>query len=73
MGTACFVRGAEKLARQFEQHLGITRGKTTSDRKFSLDDLRCVGACGPAPAVVDDQLYGKLDVDDVSKTIRDNG
>ena len=73
MGTACFVRGSEKIARQFEHELGLKMGETTPDRKFSLDSLRCVGACGLAPVVlVNDQAYGKLEVDAVSRLIKEN-
>lgn len=73
MGTACFVRGSEKIMRGLEKELGIGRGQTTADRKFSLDSLRCVGACGLAPVVLaDEKVYGKLEADDVSKIIQDN-
>lgn len=72
LGTACFVRGADKIVRQLEHELGIKMGETTTDRKFSLDSLRCVGACGLAPVVlVNDKVYGKVEPDDVSKIIRD--
>ena len=73
MGTACFVCGAEKLSRQFEQELGIKMGESTADREFSLGALRCVGACGLAPvAVVNEKVCGRLDLNDVSKIISDN-
>lgn len=49
MGTACYVRGSEKLLEEFKRVLGIEVGETTPDGKFSLDCLRCVGACGLAP------------------------
>ena len=72
MGTACFVSGSERIAREFEQQLELKIGKTTVDRKFSLEALRCVGACGLAPVVlVNEAVYGKVDIDDVSKIIRD--
>ena len=73
MGTACFVRGADKIARQFEHELGLKMGETSSDRKFSLDSLRCVGACGLAPVVlVNDKVYGKVEKNDISKIIQDS-
>ena len=73
MGTACFVRGSDKIARQFEHELDLKMGETSADRKFSLDALRCVGACGLAPVVlVNDKVYGKVDPDDVSKIIKDS-
>jgi len=72
LGTACFVSGAERIAKEFEQQLDLKIGKTTADRKFSLEAVRCVGACGLAPvALVNDAVYGKVTVDDVSKIIRD--
>jgi NADP-reducing hydrogenase subunit HndA len=52
MGTACYVRGAEKVLEEFKKGLGIQVGQTTKDGKFSLSSLRCVGACGLAPVVL---------------------
>lgn len=52
MGTACYVRGAEKVLDEFKRVLGINVGETTSDGKYSLSSLRCVGACGLAPVVL---------------------
>lgn len=73
MGTACFVRGAEKIVRQFENDLDLKRGETSVDRKFSLDVLRCIGACGLAPVVLaNDKVFGKIAVDDVSHIIQDS-
>lgn len=61
MGTACYVKGAEKVLEQFKKLLGIQEGETTVDGQFSLEALRCVGACGLAPVVViDEQVYGKV-------------
>ena len=61
MGTACYVRGAEKILESFEKELGIMPGETDKDGLFSLTSLRCVGACGLAPvALVDGKVYGRL-------------
>ncbi len=61
MGTACFVRGAEKLQAELEQQLGIKTGQITSDNLFSLDSLRCIGACGLAPVMmIDGEVHGRL-------------
>ena len=49
LGTACYVRGSDKVLEEFKRVLGIEVGETTPDGKFSLDCLRCVGACGLAP------------------------
>jgi NADH:ubiquinone oxidoreductase 24 kD subunit len=72
-GTACFVRGAERIVNQLEHELGLKMGETSSDRKYSLDAVRCVGACGLAPVVlVDDKVYGKAEKDDISRIIKEN-
>jgi NADH:ubiquinone oxidoreductase subunit E len=73
LGTACFVRGAEKIVRRFEEKLKINRGETTSDLAYSLDSLRCVGACGLAPVVVvNDKVYGKLETADVDGILKND-
>lgn len=70
MGTACYVRGAEKVQTEFMKQLGISVGETTEDGKFSLDALRCVGACGLAPVVlVGEKVYGRVTIEDVKKII----
>ena len=69
MGTACYVRGAEKVLHSFQNQLGIKTGETTADGLFSIDALRCVGACGLAPVVlVGEDVYGRDEAKDV-KTI----
>ena len=61
MGTACYVRGAEKVLEELKKRLGIDIGDTTPDGKYSLRTLRCVGACGLAPVVmVGDKVYGRV-------------
>ncbi|MDF2612631.1 MAG: hypothetical protein K0S71_417 [Clostridia bacterium] len=61
LGTACYVRGADKVLDVFKRELGIEVGQTTADGKFSLDALRCVGACGLAPVVlVGEKVYGRI-------------
>lgn len=70
MGTACYVRGAEKVLGEFKRQLGIEVGQTTADGLFSLDSLRCVGACGLAPvAMVGQKVYGRLTPADVKGVI----
>ena len=60
-GTACYVRGAEKVLEEFKKELKIAVGETTGDGKFSISCLRCVGACGLAPVVmVGDKTYGRV-------------
>jgi NADH:ubiquinone oxidoreductase subunit E len=60
-GTACFVKGAGNVLDEFKRYLNIEDGETTSDEKFSLGSLRCVGACSLAPFVmVNDKVYGNV-------------
>lgn len=62
LGTACYVRGAEKVLDEVKKILGIEVGETTPDGFFSLDCLRCVGACGLAPVLmIDGKVYGNVD------------
>ena len=71
MGTACYVRGAEKVLHDFEKQLGIKTGETTADGLFSIDALRCVGACGLAPVVlVGEDVYGRDEAKDVTAIIK---
>ncbi|MDR2409424.1 MAG: NADH-quinone oxidoreductase subunit NuoE [Bacteroidales bacterium] len=70
MGTACYVRGAEKVLDEFKRLLKINVGETTPDGKFSLTALRCIGACGLAPVImVGEQVHGRLSPDDVQRII----
>lgn len=60
-GTACYVRGAEKVLEEFKKNLKIEVGETTTDGKFSIACLRCVGACGLAPVImVAGKTYGRV-------------
>ena len=66
LGTACYVKGSGDIFKKLEELLGITNGECTPDGKFSLDSCRCVGACGLAPVMmINDEVYGRLTVDDV--------
>ena len=72
MGTACYVRGAEKVLDEFKRELKIGVGETTSDGKFSLNCLRCVGACGLAPVVlIGEKVYGRLTPDGVKDILNE--
>ncbi|MBE6064562.1 NADH-quinone oxidoreductase subunit NuoE [Clostridium cochlearium] len=72
MGTACFVRGAGDVVEEFEKKLNIKVGQTTKDNKFTLDVLRCVGACGLAPVVtINDKVYGHVTKDKVDNLLSD--
>ncbi len=61
LGTACYVKGADKVLEAVEKRLGIKSGECTPDGMFSIDSCRCVGACGLAPVMmVDEDVYGKV-------------
>lgn len=68
MGTACFVRGSAKVLEKIQKHLNIKVQETTPDGKFTLDILRCVGACGLAPVVtINGKVYGHVTENDIEK------
>ena len=70
LGTVCFVKGSDKILEEFEKELGIKVGQSTKDLKFSLEGLRCVGACGLAPVVtVNGKVHGKVKPEDVKDII----
>lgn len=61
LGTACYVRGGQQTLEKVEKELNTKVGKTTEDRRYSVDVVRCIGACGLAPAVlVDNDVYGRV-------------
>ncbi len=66
MGTACYVRGAEKVVARFKEELGIDFGQTTTDNLFSLEQSRCLGTCGLAPVLmINDDVHAKVTADQV--------
>ena len=66
MGTACYVRGAEKIVDELKKELNINVGEITPDGQFSLDCLRCVGACGLAPVMlIGEKVYGRIEPKEV--------
>ncbi len=70
LGTACYVRGAEKVLDELKRQLGIGVGEVTPDGKFSLNCLRCVGACGLAPVIeVGEKVYGRMTPDRVKDVL----
>ena len=70
LGTACYVKGSDKVLEAVEKRLGIKSGECTPDGKFSIDSCRCVGACGLAPVMlVDEDVYGKVTPDQVDGII----
>lgn len=72
MGTACFVKGAADILEEFKKQLNIKDDNTSEDGLFTIDTLRCVGACGLAPVVtVDGKVYGRVKAEDVEKIIKE--
>lgn len=70
LGTVCFVKGADKILAEFEKQLGIKAGETTKDLRFTLEGLRCVGACGLAPVVVvNGKVYGQVQPEKVGEIL----
>jgi len=73
MGTPCFVKGSQDILDEFKTCLKIESGGTTEDGVFSLDALRCVGACGLAPVViVNGKVYARVTKDDVAGIVEEH-
>lgn len=77
LGTACYVRGSQKVLEALSNQLGVEVGDSTDDGLFTLDATRCIGCCGLAPAMmINDEVYGRLvpaDVPGIVKKYRDIG
>jgi NADH-quinone oxidoreductase subunit E/NADP-reducing hydrogenase subunit HndA len=70
LGTACYVRGADKIVDELKDQLKIKVGGVTPDGKFSLDCLRCVGACGLAPVIlIGDKVYGRVEASQIKEIL----
>lgn len=70
LGTACYVKGAQKIIDQFCEILNIRPGETSQDNLFTIDALRCIGACAAAPAVtINDKIYARVSVNGVASII----
>lgn len=71
IGTACYVKGGQNVLDKFSEILGIKPGQTTEDGLFTLDNVRCLGACGIAPAVtINGKVYPKVQLSEVSNIIK---
>ena len=70
LGTACYVRGAEKVLDELQRQLDIKTGETTPDGLFSLNSLRCVGACGLAPVIsIAGKVYARVSPEKIKKIL----
>jgi NADH-quinone oxidoreductase subunit E len=71
MGTACHVRGAQRIADQINLELGIRPGETTKDQNFTLETVNCLGVCAAGPVVaIDGQYFGKMSPGKVEGTLK---
>ena len=72
LGTACHVRGGNKIMEKLERDLGVSVGETTKDKRFTLESVRCVGCCSLGPvAVIDGHVYGRLTQDKVPALLKE--
>ena len=70
LGTACYVKGSQKILDRAKERLNIEPGEVTPDGKFSIDEVRCVGACGLAPVfMINDEVYGNATVKQFDEVI----
>jgi len=70
LGTACYVKGGQRILDRLSQELNVEPGKTTSDGKFTLEATRCLGACGLSPVMtIDDKVYARVTLDDVRRIL----
>jgi len=73
-GTACHVRGAMKVSDKVKDTLGVGVGETTEDKKFTYEEVACIGACGLAPVMtIGEKTFGKLDPDKAKGIIEKYG
>ena len=71
MGTACYVKGAGAILEKISEVLGIKSGECTPDGKFSLDGVRCIGACGLSPVMlIGEDVYGSLTPDKIEDILK---
>jgi len=72
LGTACHVRGADRVHERIEDALGISDGQTTADQRFTLESVRCIGCCSLGPVVkINEDMHGRLAPDKVSQILNE--
>lgn len=72
LGTACYVKGSRNILKEITSRYELESGQTTSDRRFSLDIVRCVGCCAIGPVMtVNDRVYGKMKPEKVKTVLRE--
>lgn len=71
LGTACYVKGSQKVLDRIKEELNIEVGKTSKDGKFTLEATRCIGACGLAPVMtINEDVYGRLVESDIPSILQ---
>ena len=71
LGTTCHLKGGNRLVEACERDLGVARGRTTEDLRFSLDTVKCVGACALAPVVmVDEEYLGEANIQAIKQRLK---
>jgi NADH:ubiquinone oxidoreductase subunit E len=74
LGTACYVRGGKKLLSRLKEMLGIDVGETTEDKQFTLEVMRCIGACGLAPSImINEEVYQRVTPDKLQQILTERG
>lgn len=70
LGTACHVRGGERVHERIEELLDITDGETTEDQRFTLESVRCIGCCSLGPVVkINEDMHGRIGADKIEKVL----
>jgi NADH-quinone oxidoreductase subunit E len=70
LGTACHVRGGERIRERITASLGIHDGQTTDDNRYTLESVRCIGCCSLGPVVkIDEEMHGRLAPDEIGKIL----
>lgn len=71
LGTACYVRGGKKILEKLKETLGIDVGETTKDLKFSLEVMRCLGACGLSPVIsINGKIYKRVNANKIQQILK---
>jgi NADH:ubiquinone oxidoreductase subunit E len=70
LGTACHVRGAQRIHERLHENLGIGDGETTPDQRFTLESVRCIGCCSLGPVVkINEDMHGRIGSDEIAKIL----
>jgi len=70
LGTACHVRGGERVRERITENLGITDGQTTEDKRYTLESVRCIGCCSLGPVVkINEDMHGRIGADKITKVL----